>query len=160
MINASSEKSAARSLNNHYYWWDIINDEWVVKGYKGRQKRDGEKVFSGDKPLKQAEKYIAMFKYHHPMMVDALCSGIGSVLQLLDGQLMQNIIKVATRAEIPILVIHDEVIVPKQYKTFVEMLLQRAFQTTFKDVGSFGTIKAKWSNLQTEEEIEIDLSKS
>jgi hypothetical protein len=158
LINASSEKSAARSLMNHYYWWDIINDEWVAKGYKRKQKREGEKVFSGDKPLKQAEKYLDLFKLRHPMMADAVCSGIGSELQLLDGQLMQTIIKVAARAEIPILVIHDEVIVPEQYKTFVEMLLHRAFQSTFKEVGSFGIIKAKWSTLDTEEVIEIDLS--
>ncbi|MDG2175065.1 MAG: hypothetical protein P8M72_02855, partial [Gammaproteobacteria bacterium] len=72
MINASSEDSAARSLMNHYYWWDIINDEWVVKGYKGKQKREGEKVFSGNKPLKQAEKYLETFKLRHPMMADAV----------------------------------------------------------------------------------------
>jgi hypothetical protein len=158
LINAPSEDSAARSLINHYYWWDLLEEKWVVKSYKGKQRRDGQKVFAEDRPLRAAERYINSFKLHHPMMSDAVCSGIGSKLQLLDGKLMETIIRVATEVKIPILPIHDELIIPEHYKTFAEMLLQRAFQATFKDAGNFGVIRAKWSNLEPEESIEIDLS--
>jgi len=158
LINAPTEASATRSLINHYYWWDIFQDKWVVKSYKGKQKREGQKVFAEDKPLRAAERYVASFKAHHPMLSEAVCSGVGSELQLLDGQLMETVINVATKAKVPILPIHDEIIIPKQYKTFAEILLQRAFQATFKDAGRFGVINAKWSDIEKEELIEINLS--
>jgi len=93
------------------------------------------------------------------MLSEAVCSGIGSELQLLDGQLMETIINVATNAKVPILPIHDEIIIPRQYKTFAEILLKRAFQATFKDAGKFGVLNAKWSDIKKDEFIEINLSR-
>jgi len=158
LINAPSEDSAARSLMNHYYWWDLLEEKWVVRSYKGRQKRTGGRVFDQEKPLKAAKEYIAMFKMRHAMMSDAVCSGIGTRLQLLDGQLMEAMISVATAAGVPILPVHDELIIQEKYKTFAVMLLKRAFQSTFKKAGSFGQTKAKWVSRDSQQNIQINLS--
>jgi hypothetical protein len=158
LINAPTEDSAARSLMNHYYWWDLLEEKWVVRSYKGRQKRTGGRVFDQEKPLRAAREYIARFKLRHPMMSDAVCSGIGTRLQLLDGQLMETMISVATAAGVPILPVHDELIIQEKYKTFAEMLLKRVFQETFQEAGQFGFISAKWTNLELEEMIQLNLS--
>jgi hypothetical protein len=158
LINAPTENSAARSLMNHYYWWDLLEEKWVVRSYKGRQKRTGGRVFDQEKPLRAAREYIAMFKLRHPMMSDAVCSGIGTRLQLLDGQLMETMISVATAAGVPLLPVHDELIIQEKYKTFAEMLLKRAFQETFKEAGQFGLVRAKWTTPKSEETIQIHLS--
>jgi len=158
LINAPSEDSAARSLMNHYYWWDLLEEKWVVRSYKGRQKRTGGRVFDQEKPLKAAKEYIAMFKMRHAMMSDAVCSGIGTRLQLLDGQLMEAMISVATAAGVPILPVHDELIIQEKFKIFAEILLKRVFQTTLKEAGQFGFISAKWTNLELEETIQLNLS--
>ena len=135
-----------------------MEEKWVVRSYKGRQKRTGGRVFDQEKPLKAAQEYIAMFKLRHAMMSDAVCTGIGTKLQLLDGQLMESMIDVATNAGVPILPIHDELIVQEKYKKFAEMLLKRAFQSTFKEAGQFGFISAKWTNMELEETIQLKLS--
>jgi hypothetical protein len=158
LINAPSEDSAARSLMNHYYWWDLLEEKWVVRSYKGRQKRTGGRVFDQEKPLKAAKEYIAMFNMRHAIMSDAVCSGIGTRLQLLDGQLMEAMISVATAAGVPILPVHDELIIQEKYKTFAVMLLKRAFQVTFKEAGRFGFISVKWMSLLKEELIQLSLA--
>ncbi|MDC1436063.1 hypothetical protein N8303_02255 [Gammaproteobacteria bacterium] len=157
LINAKTEDSAVRSLMNTHYWYDIFTDEWAVKSYKGKAKREGAKVFP-DQPKASAIKYLNSFVFRHPMMSDAVCSGIGSTLQLIDGQLMQTILKVATGAKIPILVIHDEIIVQEKYRSFIEMVLQRSFQATLKEKGCFGSIGVKCMNMNTEESFLLDLA--
>jgi len=158
LINAPTEGSAARSLMNHYYWWDLLEEKWVVRSYKGRQKRIGKRVFDQEKPLSAAQEYIAMFKLRHPMMSDAVCSGIGARLQLLDGQLMETMISVATKAGVPILPVHDELIIQEKYKSFTEMLLMRTFQSTFNEAGQFGIVRAKWTTAGSEKTVQFNLT--
>jgi hypothetical protein len=157
LINANSEGSAIRSLMNTHYWYDIFADEWVVKSYKGKAKREGAKVFP-DQPKVEAIKYSNSFVFHHPMMANVVCSGIGSTLQVIDGQIMQTVLKVATGAKVPILVIHDEIIVQEKYQSFIEMALQRTFQAILKDKGSFGSIGVKCMNMDSEESFVLDLA--
>jgi hypothetical protein len=157
LINAKSKDSAVRSLMNTHYWYDIFTDEWVVKSYKGKAKREGAKVFP-DQPKIEAMNYLNSFIFHHPMMAEAVCSGIGSTLQLIDGQIMETILKVATGAGVPVLVIHDEIIVQEKYQSFIEMVLQRVFQATLKDKGCFGSITVKCMNMDAEESLILDLA--
>jgi len=91
-------------------------------------------------------------------MADAVCSGIGSTLQVIDGQIMQTVLKVATGAKVPILVIHDEIIVQKQYRSFIEMVLQEAFHDTLKDKGCFGSIGVKCMDMDSEESFVLELA--
>jgi len=157
LINAKSEDNAVRSLINTHYWYDIFTDEWIVKSYKGKAKREGAKVFP-DQPKIEATKYLNSFIFRHPMMADAVCSGIGSTLQVIDGQIMQTVLKVATGAKVPILVIHDEIIVQEKYQSFIEMALQRTFQAILKDKGSFGSIGVKCMNMNSEESFVLELA--
>ena len=157
LINAKTEDSAVRSLMNTHYWYDICTDEWVVKSYKGKAKREGSKVFP-DQPKIEATKYLNSFVFHHPMMADVVCSGIGRTLQLIDGQIMQTVLKVATGVQIPILVIHDEIIIQEKYRSFIDMVLQRAFQATLKEKGCFGSITVKCINMNSEESFVLDLA--
>jgi hypothetical protein len=156
LFNAATEDSAARSLMNTHYWYDIFTDEWVVKSYKGGEKREGFKVFP-IKPKKSAIAYIEVFKLHHPAFTSAICSGIGSKLQLLDSQLIELMMSIATAAEVPVIPVHDEIILPNDAKTFAEVMLERSFRATIKEAGQFGVLAAKWSDLNGEEEVKINL---
>jgi len=157
LINTKSEDSAVRSLMNTHYWYDIFTDEWVVESYKGKANREGAKVFPY-KPKASAFEYLNKFIFRHPMMAEAVCSGIGSTLQLIDGQIMQAVLNVATGARVPILVIHDEIIVQEKYQSFIEMALQRTFQAILKDKGSFGSIGVKCMNMNSEESFVLELA--
>lgn len=72
---------------------------------------------------------------------------------------MENILWIATGLGVPVLPVHDEIILPVSMKNFGQVLLERAFPLTFKDYGNFGVIKAKWKTLeQGSETISIELS--
>ncbi len=92
------------------------------------------------------------------MVADAVCSGIGSTLQLIDGQIMETVLKVATGAGVPILVIHDEIIAQKRYRSFIEMMLRRVFQAVLKEKGRFGSIAVKCTDIINEESLILDLA--
>jgi hypothetical protein len=71
---------------------------------------------------------------------------------------MQTVLKVATGAKVPVLVIHDEVIVQEKYRSFIEMVLQRSFQATLKEKGCFGSIGVKCMNMSSKESFLLDLA--
>jgi hypothetical protein len=141
LINAKSEESGVRWLMTARRWVTEDN-EYICKTYKGAQRRRGIEVFP-ESPKAEAEKYVALSKMRHPAFADAVCSGLGSRLLLLDSQLVENVIRVATEAEVPVLPVHDEFVFPSDRQSFMEILLQRAFQHTFGDSGRYGTLKFK-----------------
>jgi hypothetical protein len=151
LINAKSEESAVRSLMTAR-WWVNEDNEYICKTYKGAQKRRGIEVFP-ESPKAEAEKYVALFKMRHPAFADAVCSGLGSRLQLLDSQLVENVIRVATEAGVPVLPVHDEFVFPSDRQSFMEILIQRSFQHTFGDSGRFGTLNCKMSKLMTRDQM-------
>ena len=106
-----------------------------------------------ESPKAEAEKYVALFKMRHPAFADAVCSGLGSRLQLLDSQLVENVIRVATEAGVPVLPVHDEFVFPSDRQSFMEILIQRSFQHTFGDSGRFGTLNCKMSKLMTRDQM-------
>jgi len=156
LFNAPTEESAVRSLMNHHYWFDIIADEWVVTAYKGNEKRQGAKVFE-TKPKTSAQDYVEAFRLRHPSFSEAICSGIGSKLQKLDGDLIEIMISAATAHSIPVIPVHDEIILPAEHRRFGEILLERSFRAIFGDAGKYGSLRAKWSMLDQEEVVEIPL---
>lgn len=158
LINAANIDSAIKSIQTATYWFDDEDQEWVCKTYTGRQKRQGEKVFP-DKPGVSARDYIARFTLRHPMMEPAICSGLGHLLQTMDSMLIENILWIATGLGVPVLPVHDEIILPESMKSFGQVLLERAFPYTFEEYGNFGTVKTKWTTLELgSESITIDLS--
>ncbi len=160
MINAKTEDSAARSIMSTHYWY-TEDSELCIASYGGKQKRKGAPVFIDKKPKQQALQYMESFKHHHPMMVPAICSGIGVNLQAVDGRLMLRILECHNNVELPVIPIHDEVVVPKTTATmeFAQIALKDAFNEVLGEEGNFGSIFAKWSfNDGTEEKkVEIKL---
>ena len=161
LINAASIDSAVKALQTATYWFDDEDQEWVCKTYQGRQRRHGIKVFIDSQPGVAAREYIDRFVLRHPMMEPAICSGLGHTLQTLDSQLIENVLLIANELMVPVLPVHDELILPKSKKVHAQVLLEKAFPFTFGQYGSFGAIKAKWTTLELGSKvISIELSGS
>lgn len=146
MINAQTMDSAVRALQTATYWFDEEDGEWVCKTYSGKQKREGQKVFP-ENPAQEARDYIARFGSRHPLMVPAVASGHGLALQKLDSELIENVLLMSNAIGVPILPVHDELILPYSQKVVAEILIEKGFRATFGEYGRFGVIKAKWSAL-------------
>ena len=146
LLNAETRQKAAKALSTATWWFNAEESEWCCNTYKGRQKRVGQPVFP-DSPMKEAESYIAYFEVVHSMLAPAVCSGRGLVLQRLDSDLIENILWIATVLGVPVLPVHDEIILPQSMKSFAQVLLEKAFPLTFGDSGNFGIIEAKWTTL-------------
>ena len=156
-INAKSLDSAYRALINAYWRWDATDNEYDCTIYDGKQKRQGQKCFPGNKA--EAMKYIEAFKFRHPQLADYVCTGIGLLLQKFDSDYMLNVIKIANSLGIPVLPVHDEVVFPEDNQADIEDILKEAFKWTFNDAGDFGHITVKASRLGKEPEaIQLDLS--
>lgn len=110
---------------------------------------------------KSAQAYLDSFKRHHPLMSPAICSGMGIRLQAADGRMMLTVLDYHNNVGLPVIPIHDEIIVPRTQPTmeFAVKALRDAFRNTFGEEGSFGSIYAKWSfgDCIEEKEIEIKL---
>jgi len=160
MINCKTERAAVSSLMTARYWQSDMSGEWQCKTYKGAQKREGNAVFDGS-PKKAAQAYMESFKQHHPLLAPALCTGVGSNLQTADGRMMLLVMHYFSNVELPVIPIHDEVIVPKTKATmeFAQIALRDAFREAYGEEGSFGSIYAKWSfgDGTKEKQVEIKL---
>lgn len=160
LFNAKTEDAAARSLMNTYYQYDE-DGELQIKSYKGKAKRVGGKVFDGNKPKQQAHDYIESYRQQHPQLKDAICSDFGTRLQSIDGRMMLAVIELFNHMELPVIPVHDELIVPRTKPTMfaAELALKDVFNSCLGEAGSFGSIFAKWSfgNDKEEKKIEIKL---
>ena len=146
-FNAKSLDSACRALNNAYWQWDATDNEYDCTIYKGRQKREGQKCFSGNKA--EAKRYIEAFKFRHPQLGDYVCTGIGLLLQKFDSDYMLNVLKLSNSMGIPALPVHDEVVFPDDKQEAMFEILAEAFRWTFKDAGDFGELRIKQTSSQT-----------
>jgi hypothetical protein len=143
-FNAKSLDSACRALNNAYWQWDATDNEYDCTIYKGRQKREGQKCFAGNKA--EAKRYIEAFKFRHPQLADYVCTGIGLLLQKFDSDYMLNVLKLSNSVGMPALPVHDEVVFPEDKQEAMLEILAEAFKWTFADAGNFGGIKVKLSH--------------
>ena len=158
LFNASSEKSAVHALMSTHWWYDEITGKLKVETYNGNKRRKGQCVFI-ESPKKSAIQYVESFKRHHPMYGTAIGCGLGVALQAIDGTLMERIIEVANGFKVPAIPVHDEFIVREEDRQFIEMALERVFRDWIGEKGKFGTLGAKWTNSNGEEElVRIDLS--
>ena len=147
-FNAKSLDSACRVLNNAYWQWDATDNEYDCTIYKGRQKREGQKCFPGNKA--EAKRYIEAFKFRHPQLADYVCTGIGLLLQKFDSDYMLNVLKLSNSMGIPALPVHDEVVFPDDKQEAMLEILAEAFKWTFKDAGNFGQLTLRESRLERE----------
>ena len=144
-INSKSLDSAYRALINAYWRWDATDNEYDCTIYDGKQKRQGQKCFPGNKV--EAMKYIEAFKFRHPQLADYVCTGIGLLLQKFDSDFMLNVVKLSTSIGIPVLPVHDEVVFPEEDESAMLEILKEAFRWTFSESGDFGAIKVKKTSL-------------
>jgi hypothetical protein len=68
------------------------------------------------------------FKEHHPDIADMFCSKSGLKLQRWDSDIAEAVVKVMTKENIPVLVIHDSFIVPKPDADFLYEIMIKAYE--------------------------------
>jgi hypothetical protein len=91
------------------------HDEVKAVGAKFRD--DGLKESRGDEILKHdyIRNLINDFKAAHPAIAEDFCSGCGVKLQYRDSMIMEDILKHFIRKEVPIIPVHDSLIVPESH---------------------------------------------
>ena len=143
LFNANDRNGAWRALNSAYYWWDVEREGWKVKIYSGRGKRDGQKAFPGNKA--EAEKYIEAFEYQSPDLAVGIATGVGNLLQKIDSDIMLVTMRLCTDSGIPLLPVHDEVVVPRSSYAEVVEVLKRALSIVLMESGTWGSVPIKVS---------------
>jgi hypothetical protein len=147
LFNSKSEDAASRAFLNTHCWYDAIKKELKFKTYKGRSKakRLGQPVFSPNKKT-EAVRYIETYKQTHPVFTDIICSNLAGDLQSLDANIAVKVIEIMTRAGFPVLTVHDEFIVRRTDKKFLEITVSLVAREVleFVYVGVWAEIKAKW----------------
>lgn len=155
LFNANKIEAAIKSLRNTHWWIDGFTDEIVIKTYKTKKKRIGDKVFKDDDEI---NKFISSFKLIHPLFEDLIGTGVGLELQGLDGNITHNMIKLADKLDIPIIPIHEEYLCKEEDKEKIIEMLRGAIKVTLKNHLNYGDIYAKWTDsLGREKAIKISL---
>lgn len=148
LFNAKDRNGAWRALNSAYYLKDEEKQVYKVKIYSGRGKREGQKTFPGNKA--EAEKYIESFVNYSPDLAVGIATGLGNLLQKIDSDIMLVAMRLCTDAGIPLLPVHDEVVVPRSCCAEVVEVLKKAFKTVLKESGAWGSVPIKVSALGEE----------
>ena len=126
--------------------WDDDDQSLIVKTYSGKtkQRRSGDPVFP-EKPKAAAMKYIEDFLFTHPMFEPAANSGQWALLQLIDSEIIQHVLRIATELKIPVLPVHDEVVIPQSAKPTIELMMARAFQSVLRGRADTGSVRMDWT---------------
>jgi hypothetical protein len=132
ILNAKSKEAAARSIATAEEYHDLIEDTLVFVTYSGKAKRLGNPVWS-ESPLAYATQYVDDFLFRHPDFKDAAYSATWGILQLLDSAIIEYTINKATEHNIPVLPVHDEVVIPQQYKGHVGGFMIDGFHSVTKN---------------------------
>ena len=146
LFNAKTPDSGCQALMSTHHWRNEETGKWECETYDSNQKRKGDPVL-GKASMQSARAYLYSFKRHHPLMSPAICSGMGVRLQAADGRMMLTVLDYHNNVGLPVIPIHDEIIVPRTQPTmeFAVIALRDAFRNTFGEEGRFGSIYAKWS---------------
>jgi hypothetical protein len=144
IFNAKSKDAAARSIATARTWYDLFADCWVVKTYKKNERRDGEPVWP-EKPLEAARAYIDAFLFRHPAFKNVAYKGLWGDLQLLDSSIMEEAMLRCNSRDIPVLPVHDELVVQRAKKEEVRQILVSSFHKVTKSKFVGFTPKMTWS---------------
>lgn len=144
IFNAKSKDAAARSIATARIWYDLFDDCWVVKTYKKNERRDGDPVWP-EKPLDAARAYIDAFLFRHPAFENVAYKGLWGDLQLLDSSIMEEAMLRCNSRDIPVLPVHDELVVPRTKKEEVRQILVSSFHKVTKSKFVGFTPKMTWS---------------
>ncbi len=147
LFNPKSEDAAVRAFLNTYRWYDEIRKELRFKTYKGRskEKRLGQPVFSPNKKP-EALRYIESYKRTHPVFTDVICSNLAGDLQSLDANIAIKVIHLMTQAGFPVLTVHDEFIVRRTDRKFLEIAVSAIARQVLEFVygDKWAKVRAKW----------------
>ena len=147
LFNSKSEEAAAKAFLNTHCWYDEITNELKFKTYKGRSKakRLGKPVFSPNKKT-EAVRYIDTYKQTHPVFTDVICSNLAGDLQSLDANIAVKVIDLMTQGGFPVLTVHDEFIVRRNDRKFLEVTVSLVAKQVLERVyaGVWAEVKAKW----------------
>ena len=80
----------------------------------------GQPVFSPNKKT-EAVRYIEAYKKTHPVFTDVICSNLAGDLQSLDANIAVKVIDLMTQGGFPVLTVHDEFIVRRNDRKFLEV---------------------------------------
>jgi hypothetical protein len=144
IINAKTLDAAARSISTATIYYNILKDCWEIKTYSGKERRIGDPVFE-ESPLQCARKYVEDFLWRHPQFSEAAGSNQWGILQLLESEIIEDVIRRLTRAGVPCLPVHDEIIVPESRRNEAMEALKEAYREVLREAGSFGSVSVKWS---------------
>ena len=149
LLNAKSRDSAIRALQNTYYWYDAVRDEVAVEVYRGKKKRQGIKAFKGNKP--EVERYIEIYRLHHPLFQKYLFIGAGNTLQKIDSEVMLRVLDNCLQENIPVLPVHDEIVFPGERSNDVQRILVVSLNAYLQEYGMFGYFPVKLTKLAGQE---------
>jgi hypothetical protein len=86
------------------------------------------------------------FKTYHSDIADLFGSKLGLKLQRWDSSIAEDVVRVMTEHEIPVLVIHDSFIVPKGEEQFLEETMKIVFNKHASELGLLSGLKVKISD--------------
>ena len=147
ILNAKSRRAAARSISTAHHYWDMFENCWVYETYDGPAKRQGLPVWP-EAPMAAAEGYIDSFLLFHPAFEEIAFKGRWGILQLFDSQIMQEAIRRATAMAIPVLPVHDELVLPRTQKETVRSVLVDSFHHVTEGKFKNHNPKIEWSEGQ------------
>lgn len=146
ILNAETLHAAVRSIATAEEYWDIIEDRPAFITYSGKKRRLGNPVWP-EQPKKNARKYVSAFLFRHPNFIEAASSKQWGFLQLIDSSIIVKVLEKATQERIPVLPIHDEIVLPRRYKDVVKQIMIDAFHDVTFHKFSSHTPKIKYSEL-------------
>lgn len=141
LFNSKSEDAALCSLMTAHLQLkkdDYKELEYYCRTYKTKTQRKGVKIFKDNKA--GAEKYLEYFKMMHPYYAPAIGTGLGSMLQRMDSDYVLEVMRLCNELECPVLPVHDEFVFPEHWIPTMEIVLQRAFQSVYGEIGFIGEI--------------------
>ena len=155
LFNAKSLDSAIRALMSTHCWQCEETGKWKSETYKGKRRRK-----CTGKPFKRNSTSIYRVLQTKPPF-----SGTSIVFRARvppSSSRWQNdadTTSLSQHVELPVIPIHDEIIVPETKATmeFAEIALKDAFRETFGAEGSFGSIYAKWSFGEGKEDKTVEI---
>ena len=104
-----------------------------------------------------ALRYIESYKRTHPVFTDVICSNLAGDLQSLDANIAIKVIDLMTQAGFPVLTVHDEFIVRRADRKFLEIAVSAVARQVLEFVygDKWAEVKAKWETSTSKKAISL-----
>jgi hypothetical protein len=112
IVNCEPHQDRLKAISHHF------------KGKKKLREKFGDEIMSHD----FIRKLIADFKAAHPKIRDDFFSGCGLKLQYRDSLIMEDLLKHFTRKGVPIIPVHDSLIVPESHTDEAREVMKETYK--------------------------------